>query len=179
MSGKRWALFLSGRGSTAQSALDVLPHLDFAMVVSSKADAPGLQKARRMGVSHQILTAKIDWPGLTQDLRRRRVTHLFLLGFMRLLPAEFVQAWQGRIFNVHPSLLPAFPGAHAIRESYQARAPMGVTVHEVITAMDAGPRKLQSSVPISSFEAPGVPSEVVRRIAQTEQRLIRHWVDRV
>lgn len=73
----------------------------------------------------------------------QKIDKIFLLGFMRLLPASFLQKWQGRIFNLHPSLLPLYPGKNAIEKSYEAGDAMGVSIHHVITEMDAGRVVLQ------------------------------------
>lgn len=79
-------------------------------------------------------------------LRSRSIQKIFLLGFMRLIPASFVELWSQSILNVHPSLLPLFPGLEAIEKSFQARAPMGVTIHHVTPEMDAGAVVAQSQV---------------------------------
>jgi|GEM_PF-1033211 len=182
-----WALFLSGRGSTARAVLDCLSHVSVGLVVSSRATALGLRRAQWAGVPTLVFERSGDWQQLHQALLARRINRIFLLGFMRILSADFVQHWEGRIFNVHPSLLPQFPGAHAIQESYRSGAQMGVTIHRVTAEMDAGPRLLQKvlpvggkrgSVPVSERDASEVPLDVSLQIAQLEQRLIRHLVER-
>ncbi|PWU17614.1 MAG: hypothetical protein C5B49_08615 [Bdellovibrio sp.] len=166
----RWAVFLSGRGSTAQALFDVIDQIDVRWVVSSRASALGLKRAARCGLPTTVLASPIDWQGLDQELQQRRIEKIFLLGFMRLLPAEFVRSWRGRIWNVHPSLLPAFPGAHAMEKSFQAGAPMGVTIHDVNEEMDAGVRRRQAQAqPCVAWE------EMQLRMAISEQRLIRDW----
>lgn len=169
----RWALMISGRGSTAQSALELLASVDIGLVVSSKKSAYGLKRARRSGIPELVLEKNVDWNFLDLELRRRGINYLFLLGFMKIIPADFVSKWQGRIFNVHPSLLPDFPGAHGMDESYKAAgADMGVTVHEVTPGMDEGPRVLQSFV-LGRDEKLSLNWDQVRlRMAIHEQRLI-------
>ena len=181
MRSTRWAVFLSGRGSTAQSAFDMLPHLDIALVVSDQPQALGLRRARRMGISQLIAPLKappakgLDWSRLLQELKQRRITHIFLLGFMRIVPASFVQAWEGRIFNIHPSLLPAFPGLEAMEKSFASHADMGVSIHHVIAEMDAGSllrqrRVFAGSQPRETWENTSL------QMATCEQRMIRDFV---
>lgn len=145
---KRWAILISGRGSNLQAALDLIEEIDVRLVVSSKAAAPGVTRARRMAVPVEVLATPIDWQKLQQTLQTYQITHIFLLGFMKIVPPDFVTPWQGRIFNVHPSLLPEFPGLKSIERNHQAGKPMGVTVHAVTAEMDAGKKILQKvSVP--------------------------------
>ena len=107
-------------------------------VFSSSAKADGLVRARRQGIYTEVLAQPVDWARVTQTLKHLQVDVIFLAGFMRLLPAEFVNAWQGQMINVHPSLLPAYPGLQSIARAYQDGHPVGVTLHEVIVEMDAG-----------------------------------------
>ncbi len=181
----RWALFLSGRGSNAQVAFDLQSQIDLVLVVSNTANAPGVCKARRHGVPVYITEKKIDWDQVHQQLLLRQVDFIFLLGFMKVLPARFVNLWAGRIINLHPSLLPAYPGLAAIEKSYSDGAAMGVTVHLVVAKIDAGPILLQQKV---LSPASGQHHSLTLRAAQflisrTEQRLVRevflrgtHWI---
>lgn len=139
----RWAIFLSGRGSTAQAVMDLADAVDVRLAVSSNPQAAGLKRARRMGVATLAApvvagSKKIDWEKLQSELERRRINRIFLLGFMRIIPGSFLRKWEGRIFNLHPSLLPSFAGANAIENSFASHEPMGVSVHHVIEEMDAG-----------------------------------------
>jgi phosphoribosylglycinamide formyltransferase-1 len=144
---KSWALFLSGRGSTAQSALELSAEANLRLVVSSKSSAYGLKRARRAGIPTLVLDKKIDWDSLHQILIQRKIDRIFLLGFMKIVPEKFVQLWPKKIFNIHPSLLPDFKGAHGFQESFESpMAWMGVTIHEVTEGMDEGPQRLQKKV---------------------------------
>lgn len=87
----RWALFISGQGSNMSALLDQKWDLDIALVVSSSSQAQGLSRARRSGIPTMTLDAKIDWQKLTSELQRLKVTHLFLLGFMKIVPAAFLK----------------------------------------------------------------------------------------
>jgi phosphoribosylglycinamide formyltransferase-1 len=173
----RWAVFISGRGSNLQALLDFLPEVDVRWVLSSKSEAQGLIRARRFGIPFEVLPSKIDWKKLDLDLRRRGITHLFLAGFMKMIPAEFVQAWAGRMLNVHPSLLPAYPGLRAMETSFDEGALMGATVHIVTAEMDAGPRLLQREVRPSVRGESGWTSARTL-MAMAEHRLVREAASR-
>lgn len=134
----RWAIFLSGRGSNAQAAFEELHQLDVALCVSSRKSALGLSRARRAGVPTMFLEKNPDWSKLTLELRKRKVNRIMLLGFMKILPAEFCQQWNKKMWNLHPSILPDFKGAEAIEKSYAVGQVMGVSIHEVTAEMDAG-----------------------------------------
>ena len=142
----RWAVFVSGRGSNAEALWENQAQLDVQLCVSSRSQAYGLLRAKRNGIPRLVLSPKPDWEALTVELEKRRINRIFLLGFMKILPKVFVEQWKGRMWNLHPSLLPQFPGAHAIEESFKAGADLGVSIHEVSEVMDAGPLCYQSLV---------------------------------
>lgn len=171
-----WAVFISGRGSNLQALLDEAADLDLRWVLSSKAKAPGLRRARRAGVPISVLSQPIDWTSLDLELRRRGISKIFLAGFMKLIPASFLQNWQGRILNIHPSLLPAYPGLRAWERAWQEGASMGVTVHVVEPEMDAGPRLLQAK--IRGEMKTLTPSQVALKVAVAEQALVPRGVSR-
>lgn len=177
MSSARWAVFVSGRGSNADALWDLLPELDIAVCVSSRRKAYGLKRARRLGIETLVLDSQVQWSALTEFLKARKVNRIFLLGFMKIVPAEFVRHWTGRMWNLHPSLLPAFPGLEAIEKSYNANGPMGVTIHEVTAEMDAGPICLQKKICERAQDEMDL-AEAQSRISQTEQRLVREWARR-
>lgn len=166
----RWAIFLSGRGSNASAALDMRGLCNLQCVVSNKPSADGLRRARRSGVPHFLFSG--DWNVLDQKLRSLGVNQIFMLGFMRILPSSFVERWRGRILNLHPSLLPEFPGKDSLERSYAvAGAPLGATVHEVVTEVDQGQIVLRSSMArASSLEQQRL------RLSVIEQRMVRSLV---
>ena len=143
---KRWGVLISGRGSNLSSLIDLRASSDdfnIRVVMSSSETAYGLLRARRAGLPTTITpflsgTKKIDWPALTAELRERGVTHIFLAGFMKILPEKFLSDWAGRIINLHPSLLPYYPGIRSLERAFEDGAALGVTVHEVIKEVDAG-----------------------------------------
>ena len=175
---ERWAVFISGRGSNLQTLLDGIEENRIVLVVSSSAKAPGLLKARRAGIPTLILEKKIDWMALHSELVHRQISRIFLAGFMRLIPASFLEAWEAAVLNVHPSLLPAFPGLHAIESSYAAEGEMGVTVHVVTPEMDAGPHLLKRRAVTIEKRLGNIGdsltlSEAEFLISCTEQSLVR------
>lgn len=146
MSRARWAVFISGRGSNLAAILECRRNVDVVLVVSSSAKAAGLARARRAGVPTLVLAKPINWADLQKQLLQSQVEKIFLAGFMRLLPADFVASWEGCVLNVHPSLLPAYPGLNSLEKAYSEESDLGVTVHEVIVEMDQGAKVFQRKV---------------------------------
>jgi phosphoribosylglycinamide formyltransferase-1 len=172
----RWAVLISGRGSNLSALLDDPDEIPIAVVVSSKAGVDGLAKARRAGVPCVVLDRKIDWEALTTLLRARGVTHICLAGFMRIVPASFVASWPpGRIVNLHPSLLPAYPGLESIAAAFHADDDIGVTVHEVDEGVDTGrvilqrrclkkPKRLGYSLALAEFTVHVAEQRLLTRV---------------
>ncbi len=155
---RRLGVLLSGRGSNFEAIADSVAagRIDgeIAVVVSNRPEARGLEIARARGFPAVSLPSKgLDreiYDGqLVEELQRRRVELVCLAGFMRLLSAHFVRAFPDRILNIHPSLLPAFPGLDAQYQALQHGVKItGCTVHFVDENLDAGPIILQAAVPI-------------------------------
>ena len=155
----RLGVLVSGRGSNLEAILDASARPDFparvAVVVSDKEQAQALDRARNHGVPAVWLNPK-DFgdraaydAGLRRVLDEHRVGLVCLAGFMRILTADFVRAYAGRILNIHPSLLPAFPGLHPQRRALEHGVKVaGATVHFVDEGVDTGPIVLQASVPV-------------------------------
>ncbi len=152
----RLAVFASGRGTNLQSLLRAFPAGDglasVVLVVSNRPDAPALDRAREAGVT----AVYVPWPNraafeaAANDLLvEQAVDVVCLAGFMRLLTAGFTERWAGRLVNVHPSLLPAFPGLDAHGQAIAAGvSESGCTVHLVDAGVDSGPVILQRRVPV-------------------------------
>ena len=155
---KRLGILLSGRGSNFEAIAD---HVDqgrleaeIAVVVSNISSAPGLEKARQRGLEAVFLSSK----GLNREeydagvvalLKEKRVDLVCLAGFMRLLSPVFVRAFPNRILNIHPALLPSFPGLEAQRQAREYGVKYsGCTVHFVDEGLDSGPIILQAVVPV-------------------------------
>ena len=171
---QRWAIFISGTGSNLHAMIDLRDYVDIALVVSSKAQAPGLLKAKRAGIPTLVLDSKINWTILHQELIKYRVQRIFLLGFMKLLPEDFVKLWEGKMLNVHPSLLPLHPGLKSIEKAFAKKDPIGVTVHEVTREMDAGQKVFQKRLADISYD---IPLEAVEQMVHlAEHRLVRESV---
>jgi phosphoribosylglycinamide formyltransferase 1 len=152
-------VLISGRGSNLQAIIDAIASraLDarIAVVVSNMADAPGLERARRAGIetvclSHREFASREDYDrALVNELRVRDVGLVCLAGFMRLLSPVFIQAFPNAVLNIHPSLLPAFPGLDAQHQAWTHGVKVaGATVHLVDCDLDAGPIVLQRTVPV-------------------------------
>jgi len=141
---RKMAILVSGRGSNMQALLDQ-EGCNIRLVCSHRLHAAANFKARRNFVP-VFKTKKIDFSEWKQFLISRQISRLFLLGFMRIVPADFINSFRPHILNLHPSLLPLYPGLEAIESSFQEKAPMGVTVHQVIPEMDAGDAVVQSLV---------------------------------
>ncbi|HVN08289.1 MAG TPA: phosphoribosylglycinamide formyltransferase [Patescibacteria group bacterium] len=156
---RRIGVLISGRGSNlealAQScAAGRIPGAEIALVVSNREGAPGIDRARALGISARVIPSK----GLDREtydrqvaaaLDEARVELVCLAGYMRLLSPFFVAHFPGRILNIHPSLLPAFPGLEAQRQALEHGVKWtGCTVHFVDENLDAGPIVLQATVAV-------------------------------
>ncbi len=175
----RVGVLASGRGSNLQALLDAGSRPDYparvVVVVSDREDARALARARAAGVSSLFVNPKDhgDRPAydavLTKTLEHHEVGLVCLAGFLRILSPVFVRAWQGRLMNVHPSLLPAFPGLHAQRQALDHGVRIaGATVHFVDEGVDTGPIVLQAAVPV---EATDTEETLAARILIEEHRV--------
>lgn len=155
----RLGVLISGRGSNLQAIIEAVGagRLDatIALVISNRAGAPGLDLARAAGIEtlvlpHGAYRNREDYDrALVDALRARGVRLVCLAGFMRLLSPVFVEAFPNAILNVHPSLLPSFPGMDAPRQAIEHGVKIsGATVHLVTADLDAGPIVLQAAVPV-------------------------------
>jgi phosphoribosylglycinamide formyltransferase-1 len=179
MSERRIGVLISGRGSNLQALIDAIEdgRLDatIAVVISNVASAQGLDRARAAGIETLVMSHK-DWPtreaydrGLANALLQRRVSVVCLAGFMRLVGRAFIDAFDGRVLNVHPSLLPAFPGVDAQQQAFEHGVRVsGATVHFVTPDLDAGPIILQAAVPVLPDDS---RDSLAARILVEEHRL--------
>jgi phosphoribosylglycinamide formyltransferase 1 len=180
-------VLISGRGSNLQAVIDAVQdgRLDahIAVVISNRADAHGLERARAAGIETLVRDHKA-WPTreayetvLVEDLRARNVQLVCLAGFMRLLGATFVDAFPNRILNIHPALLPSFPGLHAQRQALEHGVRFsGATVHLVDTDLDAGPIVLQAVVPVFGDDT---EDSLSARILAEEHRIYPEAIGRI
>ena len=175
---KRLAILLSGRGSNFEAIADSIRQgrlpARIEVVVSNLSSAAGLEKARRRGLKTLILpsrgVSRKDYDrSLVYELKRHRVDLVCLAGFMRILGPLFVRSFSNRILNIHPSLLPAFPGLHAQRQALEYGVQFsGCTVHLVDEGVDTGPVLLQAAVPVLESDD---EESLAARILAEEHRL--------
>jgi phosphoribosylglycinamide formyltransferase 1 len=176
---KRIGVLLSGRGSNFEALADSvaagrIPGAQIAMVVSNRDGTPGIDKAMQRGIATRVIPSK----GLEREAFDRQVVAVLkehgvdlvcLAGYMRLLSPYFVAAFPHRILNIHPSLLPAFPGLESQRQALQYGVKFaGCTVHFVDEHLDAGPIVLQAVVPVLDNDTDATLSE---RILAEEHRI--------
>jgi phosphoribosylglycinamide formyltransferase-1 len=177
---RRVAILISGRGSNMAALIEAARLADFpaeiVVVISNRADAGGLEKARQLGIAAVTIESRPfgkDRAGfeavLQSALDQHRIDLICLGGFMRLLTAEFVQRWFGRMLNIHPSLLPSFPGLDPQGQALRVGVKIsGATVHFVIPETDAGPIVMQGAVAVSDDDT---ADTLAARILQVEHRI--------
>jgi phosphoribosylglycinamide formyltransferase-1 len=172
----RVGVLISGRGSNLQAlieaAADPAYPAEIVAVISNRADAPGLRRAAAAGIPHRAI-ALPDRAAFAaaadRVLREAGVELIALAGFMRILDTGFVAAWTDRMINIHPSLLPAFPGLHPQRQALAAGVKFsGCTVHFVRAAVDTGPIIAQAAVPVRAGDD---EEALAARILAAEHRL--------
>jgi phosphoribosylglycinamide formyltransferase 1 len=176
---KRIGVLLSGRGSNFEALADSvaagrIPNAEIAIVVSNRESAQGITKARERGIPARVIPST----GLQREafdklvvsaLREKKVDLVCLAGYMRLLSPYFVAAFPNRILNIHPSLLPAFPGLEAQRQALEHGVKFtGCTVHFVDENLDAGPIVVQAVVPVKDCDTVETLSE---RVLREEHRI--------
>lgn len=171
-------MLISGRGSNLQSILDAIGDgrlaADVVVVISNRADAQGLERARRAGIETLVMDhrgrAREEYDAaLAEALHARRVDLVCLAGFMRVLSPAFVAAFPQRILNIHPSLLPSFPGVDAQGQAFRHGVQVtGATVHFVDESLDGGPIVRQEAVRV---EPDDTAASLAARILEVEHRL--------
>ncbi|WP_027410394.1 phosphoribosylglycinamide formyltransferase [Anoxybacteroides tepidamans] len=176
---KRIAIFASGSGTNFQAIVDAVKHgmlqAEIALLICDRPEAKVIERAKTEGIPAFIFRAK-DYAAkadfereILEHLRAKEVDFIVLAGYMRLIGPTLLAAYEGRIVNIHPSLLPAFPGKDAIGQAYRAGVKVtGVTVHYVDEGMDTGPIIAQRAIPIHDGES---LEELEMRIHQLEHQL--------
>jgi phosphoribosylglycinamide formyltransferase-1 len=177
---RKVAILISGRGSNMAALIKAAAQSDYpaeiAVVISNKADALGLERAKASGVPAVVVESKPfgkDRAGFEAKLQavldRHQVELICLGGFMRLFTPDFTRRWYGRMLNIHPSLLPCFPGLDPHGQALRAGVKIsGATVHFVIPETDAGPILMQGAVAVSDHDTAETLSE---RILEVEHRI--------
>ncbi|WP_119302715.1 phosphoribosylglycinamide formyltransferase [Dongia deserti] len=173
------AVLISGRGSNLQALIDAFKGPDspvrIVLVLSNKADALGLERAAKAGlkteiIDHRAFATRDDFDiAMDREIRAAGAEFVALAGFMRLLTPQFVTTWQDRLINIHPALLPAFPGLDTHRRALNAGVRFhGATVHFVRHETDMGPIIAQAAVPVLSGDD---ESTLAARVLATEHKL--------
>ena len=177
---RRVAILISGRGSNMATLIEAARLADFpaeiVVVISNRADAGGLEKARQSGIAAVTIESqpfgkdRAAFEAVLQSaLDQHRIDLICLGGFMRLLTAEFVQRWHGRMLNIHPSLLPSFPGLDPHGQALRAGVKIsGAPVHFVIPETDAGPIVMQGAVVVRDDDT---ADSLATRILAIEHRI--------
>jgi phosphoribosylglycinamide formyltransferase-1 len=177
---RRVAILISGRGSNMAALIKAAASEDFpadiAVVIANRADAAGLAKAKAGGIPTAVVESKrygndraAFEAALQLALDQHGIELICLGGFMRLFTAGFVRRWHGRMLNIHPSLLPAFPGLDPHGQALRAGVKIsGATVHFVIPETDAGPILMQGAVAVSDHDTAETLAE---RVLEVEHRI--------
>jgi len=183
----RLAVLISGRGSNLQAIIDAIGdgrlRAQIAVVISNVEGAQGLARAHAAGIPTRVrphrqgATREAYDSELAETLRQQEVDLVCLAGFMRLLSSPFIDAFPNRILNIHPSLLPAFPGLDAQLQALQYGVQVtGVTVHLVDTQLDGGPIVMQAVVPVLPVDT---LDTLAARILAEEHRVYPEAIQRV
>jgi len=177
---RRVAILISGRGSNMAALIEAAAARDFpaeiVVVISNRADAGGLETAKARGIPTVTIESKpfgkdrAAFEAVLQPaLDQHKVDLICLGGFMRLFTAEFVQRWYGSMLNIHPSLLPSFPGLDPQGQALRAGVKIsGATVHFVIPETDAGPILMQGALAVRDDDT---PDTLAARILEIEHRI--------
>jgi phosphoribosylglycinamide formyltransferase 1 len=184
---RRLGVLISGRGSNLQALIDAVGdrrlHATIAVVISNRADAAGLARARQAGIEtlcldHREFRSRDQHDrAIARELQARDVGLVCLAGYMRLVGAPLLDAFPNAIVNIHPSLLPAFPGVDAQRQALEHGAKVsGVTVHLVTAELDGGPIVIQRTVPVLDGDTPDTLSA---RILAEEHRAYPEAVEAI
>ncbi|MBC7905214.1 MAG: phosphoribosylglycinamide formyltransferase [Rhodospirillaceae bacterium] len=175
---KKVGVLVSGRGSNLQALLDAAKDPAFpaeiALVISNIPDVFALERAAKAGVPTQVIPHK-GFPSretfdaaMDAALRDAGVDFVCLAGFMRLLTKSFVEGWQGRMINIHPSLLPSFKGLHTHERAIEAGVKLhGCSVHLVTPELDDGPLLVQAAVPVLATDT---PDTLAARVLEQEHK---------
>lgn len=171
----RVVILLSGRGSNFQAVAEAALPIEIVAVISNRPQAAGLDYARARGLAaialdHTAHPDRVAFDALLADeIERHRPDLVVLAGYMRILSAAFIARFEGRLLNIHPSLLPMFPGLktheRALAEGVKVH---GCTVHFVTADLDHGPIAIQAAVPVRADDTPGT---LAARVLQQEHRI--------
>lgn len=170
---KSAVILISGRGSNMRALVEARTGLDIRAVIANRPDASGLEWARQRGIATSVVDHK-RFPSreaFDKDLAKAigSADFVLLAGFMRILTPGFIERFERRMLNIHPSLLPSFPGLHTHRQALAAGVKVhGCTVHFVTPALDSGPIVIQGAVPVLAVDT---EESLAARVLETEHRI--------
>lgn len=176
---KKLAILISGSGSNLQAFIDATQNqslaASIAVVISNRPDVKGLERATKAGIAtevvdHKYFKDRTDFDrALMMCIDRHQPDAVILAGFMRILGAEFVTHYLGKLFNIHPSLLPRYAGLHTHQRAIDAHdAEAGASVHFVVPELDAGPVIIQARVPVKPDDD---ADSLAKRVLEQEHRI--------
>jgi phosphoribosylglycinamide formyltransferase 1 len=172
---KSGVVLISGRGSNMRSIVEARTGLEIRAVISNRPGAQGLEWARSQSLPTQVVdhkafpTREAFDAALAQAIEPMRADVILLAGFMRILTPQFIGRFPRRILNIHPSLLPSFPGLHTHRQALQAGVKLhGCTVHFVTPSLDSGPIVIQAAVPVLAGDT---EEALAARVLEAEHRI--------
>ena len=179
MNKKRVAIFVSGSGTNMENIAVCTKSgklsCDIVLVLCDNPNALALSRAQKLGLDTYVVErknfgSKTEFDShIHQKLMGKKVEAIFLAGYMRILTGDFVKRWQWRIINIHPSLLPKYPGPHSIQDAFEAKEKeTGVTIHFVDEGVDSGPVIAQEKVPIMPNDS---LDSLTQRVHETEYKL--------
>jgi len=183
----RLGVLVSGNGTNLQAIIDAIESkrldAELRLVISDQAQAYALKRAEKHHIPSALVTRKdfadrISLEKKIQDLLKEKgVEWVVLAGFMRLLSSEFIQAFPQRILNIHPALLPSFPGLEAIRQAFEYGSPLtGVTVHFVDEGCDTGPIIVQKVIEVDPKDTLETLSERIHRVEHQLYPQVLQWI---
>ena len=186
---KRIAIFVSGSGTNMENIARQVQtgklSCDIMLVLCDNPNAFALKRAEKLGldifvIERKKFSSKSEFDSkINEKLKEKKIEAIFLAGYMRIISPEFVRSWAWRIINIHPSLLPKYPGVHSIKDAFEAKEKeTGVTIHFVDEGVDSGPIIVQKKVPI-------LPNDTLKtletRVHEIEYQLypeaIKLWLD--
>jgi phosphoribosylglycinamide formyltransferase-1 len=182
---KSGVILISGRGSNMRSIVEARTGLEILAVISNRPDAAGLEWARSRGIATQVIdhkafpTREAFDEALARAIEKLAPDLILLAGFMRVFTPEFIARFPRRILNIHPSLLPSFPGLHTHRRALDAGVKLhGCTVHVVTPALDSGPIVAQAAVPVLAGDTEATLAErVLAAEHQVYPRALRWFLE--
>lgn len=175
---RRWAVFVSGEGSNLQNFLNLEPRFKSQCIAAVFADRPcrAIERARTAHKPTLVVSPKeADFQErLLRFLSSHQVDSIFLMGYMRLLSADFLKSWKGTIVNLHPSLLPAYKGKDAVARAFHAKEKViGVSLHEVVEEVDSGRILKQMPLPVTSSDT---LDELTERVHSLERKIVEDYL---